>query len=198
MPFKVRNSRSFLSFASVCLLAFFLAGFAVTPALAGHKFALVVGITQYRDKPLYGCVNDATGMRDLLVERFGFDRADATLLTNSAATRAGIVNAIERYIARVKGGDLFVFFYSGHGTVFPDSLSADHDETQILDMSWLRAQGVNLVRTENFVTLYFQKFRAISSNPYLCLAKTRFTCIFNNFARYSHNHYFPNQNSHLA
>jgi len=23
-----------------------------------------------------------------------------------------------------------------------------------------------LVRTENFVTLYFQKFRAISSNPY--------------------------------
>jgi len=32
----------------------------------------------------------------------------------------------------------------------------------------------------------------------LCLAKTRLTCIFNNFARHSPTHYFPDQNSHLA
>ncbi len=32
----------------------------------------------------------------------------------------------------------------------------------------------------------------------MCLAKTRFSCIFNNFARHSSTHYFPDQNSHLA
>jgi hypothetical protein len=33
---------------------------------------------------------------------------------------------------------------------------------------------------------------------HLCLAKTRFTRIFNNFTRHSPNHYFPNQNLYLA
>src|SRR5215510_11088766 len=32
----------------------------------------------------------------------------------------------------------------------------------------------------------------------LCLAKTRFTCIFNNFARHSPNYCFLDQNSHLG
>jgi hypothetical protein len=41
---------------------------------------------------------------------------------------------------------------------------------------------------------YFGKM----TTPNLCLAKTRFTCIFNNFARHSPSHYFPDQNSHLA
>ena len=31
----------------------------------------------------------------------------------------------------------------------------------------------------------------------VCLAKTRLACIFNNFARHSPTHYFPDQNSHL-
>jgi len=144
MSFKVRNLLLFLSFVCLGLPALSAAAGGRTPALVGRKLALAVGVTQYRDKPLYGCVNDATGMRNLLVERFGFDRADATLLTNSEATRAGILRAIEQYVGLVNGGDLFIFFYSGHGTVFPDGASPERDETQTLDMSWLRAQGVNI------------------------------------------------------
>jgi hypothetical protein len=37
-----------------------------------------------------------------------------------------------------------------------------------------------------------------SASGIVCLAKTRLTCIFNNFARHSPTHYFPDQNSHLA
>jgi hypothetical protein len=140
--FRIFCRLVFLSF--LCLAAVCATGFAYKPAFSGRKLVLSVGITQYRDKPLYGCVNDATGMRDLLIERFGFDRTSAMLLTNNAATRAGILRAIEQYVDRVNSGDLFVFFYSGHGTVFPDGASAERDESQVLDMAWLRGQGLNL------------------------------------------------------
>lgn len=138
---KRRYFRQILSFV---LLIFSATALANTPALAGRKLLLSVGITQYRDKPVYGCVNDATGMRDLLMDRFGFDRSGSALLTNSNATRAGILRALEQYVDLVSSSDLFVFFYSGHGTVFPDGASAERDETQTLDMSWLRSQRVNI------------------------------------------------------
>ena len=144
MPFNVRKFRLFLSFACLCLLAFSAAAVANTTTKAGRKYTLAVGVTEYRDKPLYGCVNDATGMRDLLVEGFGFDSAGRTLLTNRDATRAGILRALQQYAVLVNSGDLFVFFYSGHGTVFPDDATPDRDETLTLDMSWLRAQRFNI------------------------------------------------------
>src|SRR5215510_14286067 len=41
-------------------------------------------------------------------------------------------------------------------------------------------------------------YRTEPAQAALCLAKTRLTCIFNNFARHSPTHYFPDQNSHLV
>ena len=144
MPTGILNFRFSTLIAWLCLSIISIPTCAETPAAsASHKFALAVGINQYPNKPLYGCVNDATGIRDLMIESFDFNRSDITLLTDHGATRAAILGALERYADAVGNGDLFIFFFSGHGTLFPDGNSLENDETRIIDMSWLRLQGVD-------------------------------------------------------
>ena len=54
------------------------------------KRALLIGIAAYPHVPsLKGSVNDVQLMRSLLVDRFGFDAARITLLTDDQATRDG-------------------------------------------------------------------------------------------------------------
>src|SRR5690242_18761857 len=96
-------------------------------AHAAHRRALLVGIDDYtashipphaspvpgRDYTnLGGSVNDVTSMRDV-VARLGFD--DVVTLTDQAATRAAILDAIEtRLIAPSQKDDVVFFFYAGH------------------------------------------------------------------------------------
>jgi hypothetical protein len=113
-------------FAFICVVA-------VSAAEAkGKKFGLFVGINAYSDgiNPLKGCVNDATKMQDAMVTKFGFNKADTTLLTDGAATRAAILAGLQKYQTLAGPGDLLVFHYSGHGTLFPDSYSEEKDETK--------------------------------------------------------------------
>jgi hypothetical protein len=58
----------------------------------------------------------------------------------------------------------------------------------LVEYQW---QNIGLCREDSSTT----NAQATSCRDF---AKTRFTCIFNNFARHYPNHYFPNQNSHLA
>lgn len=98
----------------------------------GRKYGLFVGINAYAapTSPLYGCVNDAQNLQRAMTTRYGFARRDTSLLTDARATRQNILAAIGRYQARAAEGDLFVFTYSGHGTLFPDSYSDVQDETE--------------------------------------------------------------------
>ncbi|HEX5707893.1 MAG TPA: caspase family protein [Pyrinomonadaceae bacterium] len=98
----------------------------------GRKYGLFVGINAYTGgtDPLYGCVNDANDLQRAMINRYGFSRRDTSLLTDARATRRNILNAIKLYQARATAGDLFVFTYSGHGTLFPDSYSDVQDETK--------------------------------------------------------------------
>ena len=103
---------------------------------AGKKYGVFVGINKYTGgiSELYGCVNDAKMMREVLQQKFGFLPADNTLLLDAEATRDGILNNLKKYQALAGKGDIFVFHYSGHGTLFPDNRSEDQDET---DMTYL-------------------------------------------------------------
>jgi hypothetical protein len=61
---------------------------------------------------------------------------------------------------------------------------------------WVALEGDRLIvsgQTEAEMAI-----AARADGAYLCPAKTRFTFIFNNFARHSPIYYFPDQNSHLA
>lgn len=124
---------------SVC--AFFaLAGNA---SAMGKKYGLFVGINKYSGgiNPLAGCVNDAQMMREVLQQKFGFLPADNTLLTDADATRDGIINNLMKYQAIAGKGDIFVFHYSGHGTLFPDNRSEDQDETGLIYMEGKNEKG---------------------------------------------------------
>lgn len=106
---------------------------AVTAVSAqGRKMGLLVGINGYDDvkiSRLESCVNDAVNMKARLENRYGFAPANLTLLTDGRATRKNILDFLSYYKNQVKAGDLFVFYYSGHGSVFPDANSLLSDET---------------------------------------------------------------------
>lgn len=123
----------------------FISLIAVSAASAkGKKFGLFVGINAYTGgiNPLKGCVNDATQMRDVMMSKFGFKAADTTLLTDAQATRDGILANLNKYAAQAGVGDLVVFHYSGHGTLFPDKYSEEIDESKLIYMEAPDEKGV--------------------------------------------------------
>lgn len=98
-----------------------------------RKLALLVGINNYSDSPLQGCVTDVTLQKQLLIHRFGFNPKDILLLTDEQATRQGILTAFEEHlIKQAKPGDVVVYHFSGHGSqvidpdcdVSPDCLNS--------------------------------------------------------------------------
>ncbi|MGB3640146.1 MAG: caspase family protein [Rivularia sp. (in: cyanobacteria)] len=120
--------RHFLEFAGSALTAIGISqldimqqGDKYTKALAqntGRKLALLVGINEYSNgiNPLDGCVNDVLLQKQLLIHRFGFTEKDIVTLTDSQATRQGILTAFEEHlIKQAKPGDTVVFHFSGHG-----------------------------------------------------------------------------------
>ncbi|MGB3655149.1 MAG: caspase family protein [Rivularia sp. (in: cyanobacteria)] len=120
--------RHFLQFTGSALTAIGMSqldimqqGDKYTKALAqntGRKLALLVGINEYSGyiSPLAGCVNDVLLQKQLLIHRFGFNPKDIVTLTDSQATRKGILTAFEEHlIKQAKPGDTVVFHFSGHG-----------------------------------------------------------------------------------
>lgn len=95
-----------------------------------RKLALLVGINEYPTAlgGLQGCLMDVEMQRELLVHRFGFNPNDIKVLTNTQATREGILTTFEEHlIKQAKSGDVVVFHYSGHGSRVrdPDPIGND-------------------------------------------------------------------------
>jgi Caspase domain len=124
-----------------------------SPAHAGVKRALLVGINDYsasgfatqavvpdRDwLDLHGAVNDAKAMRELLQQRYGFNDADIVTLLDQRATREAILQSIERHLVQPAGrDDVVLFYYAGHGSQVANSLS---DEADQLDESIVPADS---------------------------------------------------------
>src|SRR5579862_576792 len=66
---------------------------------------------------LEGAVNDVKDMHDMLLTRYGFAEADVHVLIDRAATRAAVLDAIDRdLIAPAGAGDVIFFHWSGHGS----------------------------------------------------------------------------------
>ena len=95
-----------------------------------EKRAVIVGINSYAKKPLRGCVRDSSKMTTVVQGGFGFQ--DVTQITDLDATRDNILRALGGVLSRSRQGDLVVFYFSGHGTLFPDELSAELDEAVAL------------------------------------------------------------------
>lgn len=101
-------------------------------AFAQQRHALLVGIENYPKERLPGCLSDVRSFGEVLSGKYGFARENVRVVTDGQATRTGILSALGQSLGRVKRGDLFVFYYTGHGTVFPDQYSESRDETQVI------------------------------------------------------------------
>lgn len=95
---------------------------AVLPAPTAPRiiYALFVGIDAYPPpvRPLTGCINDVTRMRDLLAARLAGaqDRFAPLLLADAQATRQGVIAAWRSHLGQAGPGDVALFYYSGHGS----------------------------------------------------------------------------------
>ena len=84
-------------------------------------YSLLVGITDYpAGDELFACVKDAekikTYLDELKEKSEVYNIQKPVLLTNNKATKNGIAKAIKKMVKKLKDGDTFVFYFSGHGT----------------------------------------------------------------------------------
>ena len=93
----------------------------LSTALFGQKWAVIVGINKYINskdiefKNLTGAVNDAKAFRDILLKN-GVNKNNIILLTDKNATKANIINSLKEIESKIKKGDMFYYYHSGHGT----------------------------------------------------------------------------------
>ncbi|HET8647699.1 MAG TPA: polysaccharide deacetylase family protein, partial [Vicinamibacteria bacterium] len=130
---------------------------AAGPAFYRESWAVVVGIDQYQSWPrLHYAVNDARGVRDLLVKRYHFKPENVQLLLDGEATRANILKALGDRLAdpsRVQRDDRVFVFFAGHGVTrkLPSGKSlgylvpvdADRDNYQSQAISMTNFQDVS-------------------------------------------------------
>lgn len=99
------------------------------------KKALLIGIN-YLDSPtnaLNGCINDVINMRNMLIDAYGYDSTNITVLredTDNKPTRTNIIDSLTSIIAQSKNLKEIWIHYSGHGSQIND---ANRDETDNLD-----------------------------------------------------------------
>jgi hypothetical protein len=101
---------------------------AVSSAFRGRKYALVVGISNYKfhDERLpnlaYADV-DARSVRDFLQRREGggFAPGDIVYLENEQATIEAVRGALNTFLPKAGPGDLIFIFLAGHGGPDPDA-----------------------------------------------------------------------------
>lgn len=119
--------------------------------------ALLVGINDYADAPLRGCINDVKQMQALLQQYYGFETNGIKLLLDAAATGAGILAGLE-WLAG--GGDdadaVRVFHYSGHGSYVADQNGDEPDgRDECLVPYDYRANGMLI---DDVLKTYYDRF----------------------------------------
>lgn len=82
-------------------------------------FALIIGINHYENlaEVLYGCVKDATDMRDYLMTDLGVPESQIRLFTDTKAKRSDIIKAFIdiQNDTRIGPNDPILIFFAGHG-----------------------------------------------------------------------------------
>jgi hypothetical protein len=97
----------------------------------GINRALLIGINNYESVPkLHGALNDVETIRHILLTKWGFVERNITVLTDKAATRIGMLTALEQFVKETGPHDTVYVHYSGHGSQVED-LSGDEQDDQL-------------------------------------------------------------------
>lgn len=93
-------------------------GLAPAARLITDKWALVIGISKYRDSSLNlkAVRKDAVAFTDFLIHDAGFAPSHVITVYDKEATKEKILRTLEELGKKVRGDDLFVFYANGHGS----------------------------------------------------------------------------------
>ncbi|PBQ34040.1 hypothetical protein CNR22_20405 [Sphingobacteriaceae bacterium] len=86
-----------------------------------RRFAIIIGINDYDDRPLKFCVNDANAVSSVMIERCGFLEDDIYLITSSKELSIkDIWKNFEKALDEIKekmiqNEDSLFFYFAGHG-----------------------------------------------------------------------------------
>lgn len=91
------------------------------PSFVREKYALIVGVGQFRDPQVPALRFAAKDARDLAAvltdPRYGrFDKAKVRVLTDQQATRANILDSLQNLILEAGEDDLVLIYVSSHGS----------------------------------------------------------------------------------
>ncbi|KAK0458378.1 caspase domain-containing protein, partial [Armillaria novae-zelandiae] len=83
-------------------------------------WALIVGINEYEDAPLNGCVNDADLMMEFITKDLRVPQEHVTYLLNKSATRAKIISALWKLCTdkSILHKAIVVIYFAGHGSSY--------------------------------------------------------------------------------
>jgi peptidoglycan/xylan/chitin deacetylase (PgdA/CDA1 family) len=91
----------------------------ITNTLYRKKWALIIGINDYKEWPkLQYAVNDARGVKKVLIDKLEFNEENILELENENATRKNILQAFGDQLMnqdKIKEDDAVFIFYAGHG-----------------------------------------------------------------------------------
>jgi len=90
-----------------------------TPGFVRDKHALIVGIGAFQDSQiprLQYTAKDARDLASVLVEHAYFPATNVTVLADAEATRANILEALQRLILEAHPDDLVLIYISSHGS----------------------------------------------------------------------------------
>ena len=155
-------------------------------------FALMIGINDYptlnHDFQLKGCINDQKLLRQVLLERFDFEQQNIEWLMNGDATRANILNALDRLAGMgqyeghslVEYGDFVVISYSGYGSRLYDEYGDDQPTIVPVDSDRLQPigqGGLNLDITNEEILARVEQIKERTSNLLLYFDSSHSTSI---------------------
>ncbi len=91
------------------------------------KKAFLVGINDYTDAPLRGCVNDIMDMQAALRDLYDFKAENLRVLTDKEATTQALVDGLNWLAEGGVEPAVRVFHYAGHGHFVPDKSGDEPD-----------------------------------------------------------------------
>ena len=87
-----------------------------TSEIYDNSWALVVGINKYENvRPLNYAVDDASAIKNVLINNYGFPRSNVNVLLNNEATQSNIKKQLNALVRSAKSNDRVVFYFAGHG-----------------------------------------------------------------------------------
>ena len=90
----------------------------------GEYHALIIGINDYKEwAPLQTAVNDAIGVKKVLIERYNFNEKNVVLRLNDKAHRLRLLRDLRDMASSLSSQDNLLIYFAGHGQL--DDLTGD-------------------------------------------------------------------------